>query len=1028
MVSRPAVLLALTLASGLALAQEPDARPPEKFQLALGLIQRGLHDEAAQQLEQFLKESPRHRMATEGWYRLGTCRAELKQNDQAIVAFQRALAKGEAFELRPECRYRLGNALKVANRHGEAAEQYQKLVEESGADHYLSAASQFAAGECWRDAGKTDQALTAFVSSAQSDKSKDGQYAAPALYAAGFILLNGGKAADASQAFGAVADRYPAHAAAAECRYLQGEAALRAGDFEAADRALAIAKKAGGEFADDAAMGLARCRIDGGKPDDALPFLREIVKKYPDSPHLARARLEIGRILYKQGKADQAAKELGELAGSDKTSPELMAPSLELRGVALLDGGKAAEAAPLFEQALAVAKDPVTTTRLHYQLAEALAAQERWEKAAPEYRQAAGAADAALAGDALYGEALALHKLGQFDAALARLRTLTSSQPQHRLAVQAKFAEAENLFALKRFDEAAPIFAAVPADHPLARKAAFKRAWCTYLAGRAKEAAEAFGALAAGQEKDALGEEALSMVALAALQAGDDDAALAAADRYRARYRQGSFLGRTERVAARVLKKQGNLRGASERLAAASSASGATPEEMTTDRLQAAEILFQQGDFEGARDAYAKLAAVEGTTGARAIEGLAWCAFELDDDGGCRREVARGLAHPAVGDLAASLLELLTTLHVKKERWAEAEASATDFLGRFAKHARAADVSYALAVAQARSGKDEAARSRLARLAAANATARPDRVWYELAWCCQRLNDKPAAIDAFRHVVESSKDDDLAGEARTQIGEALLAEKKGDAAREMFAGVKGKHQARALYRAGFSLLDENRLADAATAFEALVALGEGELFHEGLFLVGETRTRLGQWEAAAPPLRRMVKESPDHARAQGGRLSLATCEMALRRPSEAVAAAEQFIARDDGKDRAASARANLLVGRGRIELKDYAAAEAALTKVTQLSDGELAAEAQFRLGESRRDRGELDGSVDAFLKLSILYTHPQWVSQGLLLAGRCFEDRDQKDKARKLYAELLQRFPESESAKEARNRLGSLGG
>ena len=83
-------------------------RSDEDLQLALGLIQRGLHAEAARTLEGFLKAQPRHDRAAEALYRLGVCRAETNDNDGAIRAWSDAL-EGRAFALRPECRYRLGS-------------------------------------------------------------------------------------------------------------------------------------------------------------------------------------------------------------------------------------------------------------------------------------------------------------------------------------------------------------------------------------------------------------------------------------------------------------------------------------------------------------------------------------------------------------------------------------------------------------------------------------------------------------------------------------------------------------------------------------------------------------------------------------------------------------------------------------------------------------------------------------------------------------------------------------------------------
>ena len=82
-------------------------------------------------------------------------------------------------------------------------------------------------------------------------------------------------------------------------------------------------------------------------------------------------------------------------------------------------------------------------------------------------------------------------------------------------------------------------------------------------------------------------------------------------------------------------------------------------------------------------------------------------------------------------------------------------------------------------------------------------------------------------------------------------------------------------------------------------------------------------------------------------------------------------------------------------------------------------EGELAAEAQFRLGENRALRGDLRGAADAFVKLPILYAHPTWVRKGLLQAGRTYEQLGQPDKAQRFFRELQEKHAGSDEAKQA---------
>jgi TolA-binding protein len=98
-------------------------------------------------------------------------------------------------------------------------------------------------------------------------------------------------------------------------------------------------------------------------------------------------------------------------------------------------------------------------------------------------------------------------------------------------------------------------------------------------------------------------------------------------------------------------------------------------------------------------------------------------------------------------------------------------------------------------------------------------------------------------------------------------------------------------------------------------------------------------------------------------------------------------------------------------------------AERSLQKATELSDGPVAAEAQFRIGEARVQRGDLQGAADAFVKLPILYAHAEWVRKGLLQAGLVYEQLQQPDKAQRFFQELCKQHAGSDEAAAAKQHL-----
>ncbi|MEE2886171.1 MAG: tetratricopeptide repeat protein [Planctomycetota bacterium] len=1002
-------------------------RSAERYQLALGLINRGMHDDAARQLSRFVEDQSSHDKASEANYRLGVCYLELKKPEQAIAAFRRAL-RGRPFKFKAECRYRLGHTLKQDKQDAEAAIQFRQLVAEAGDKHYLAAPSLFAEGESLRKTNDEDAALSAYRKCADLDTDKDGRFAVTALYQAGFIQLRRGVFLDASKLFQRAGDRYPKHAAFGECRFLQGEAALRAGDSGAARAAFESAAQASGDFADDAAMGLGYASVKQEQMEQAIAEFQQVIDRFPRSPLVGKAMLERGRALYKSRKFEPAVEQLNALLKRSSEPAEIRWPGLELRGIAYLDLGDTKAAEGDLVRAIQMATKPADQGRMYYSLAEAYADDAQWSKALGAYRECCTKSeDQVRRGEALYGQCLALHRLQRYLESNELVREFLEKFEHHDLVMTARFALAENLFGLKQYPDADKAYGQIPADHKLSGKALFKGAWCSYLSGDYKSAAMRFAGIAnSRRSKDkAMAEESLSMEALAWLDAASLDKALQAADRYQDANPEGRYIARTERVAARVLKRQGKWKLAASRLSRAA-ANEKSPERVFADKLEFAEVLFKQGDFSAASAAYLPLVERADKIGGRAHEGLAWCAFELGEDAQCVDWVERGIKHPAVGDGKADLLELLSALNHRNEDWAGAVLASQRFLKTYPKHARADEMRYTLGVAQSRTGKLKNARETLESVRNAK-LSRPDRLFYELGWVCRRSKDEPAALVAFGQAAAVSKDKDLAGESRLHIGEALLKQNRPDEALAQLQQVRGKYEGRAQYSSGFLRFEQKKFAAARHHFERIVEFGvEHDLYYEAQFFVGETKYRERDYAGATDRYAKLIGRQPDHVRTQVARLHHGESLVRTSRALEASGVLRDYLQRLDttqGRSDGDPARANLWLGQAWYQLEDWVRAEAAFTVVTNLTDDELSAEAQFRIGETRRANGKLDAAVEAFVKLSILYGHANWVQRSLDAAGDCYLELGKSNKASKLFDELIQRFPDSDLAKRAHTKL-----
>ncbi len=1018
----PWVLLVLLPLVALRAQEE---RPPEALAVAIGMQQRGLHEEAARYFGEFLAKHRKGPFVAEAHYRLATSQSELGQRAAARASLEAALARAEpGFALRPEARYRLGNLLQADGEHAAAAAQFAALRTEVPGDHYLLAAAAYAEGECRRDAGDDEAAAAAFAAAVAAATGEHQGYRFPSLYQLGFCELRADRNAAAVAAFAAAAAAAPDDAARGESWFLAGDAALRVPDVDAAAAHFERARALPGEHVDDALHGLGFVAIARGDGAAVRAAFRALLAAAPQSPLAPSARLELARSWYQDREPGKALAELQRLPAEGLTE-DLARQARELRGLCELASGDAGAAIANLQQALAQA-GPAEAARLWLALGEAHAGQQQWDEALAAYGKVADASDVALRGDALYGSCFALHSLGRFAESNAAAEALLALRPPHRLAGEARFAIAENHFAQRDYAAAERGYAAIDAKSAQGDAAAWKLAWCRYLQGDEQAAAPRFAAIA--QQRDSpFAEEALSMQALAASEAGDAAAALAAADRYLARYPQGAHAERCLRVAARVLQQRGDLAGARQRLErAAAAARRRQGHDAGADQMQQAELAFLAGDYKAADALYAPLLERADALGARAAVGRAWCAFELGDDAGCAAWLAAAERHRELGDAAAGALDLRIALHHRQADWAAAIVACRRFLQRFPEHARGPQVRYALGVAEARSGDHAAAVATLAALAKDGTHARTDLVHYELGWACRRAQDEPAALLAFAAVAASSADPELAGEANLHLGTAALESGDLPAARELLTKVAGTHRGRALYQLAFAEFERSRgdralLAAARDRCDAIAAVPNEPLAPEALYLGAECCVQLGDRRAAVQRLTALLEAAPRHERAARARLLLGDCAVALGDGGLAIPALEEFLRGEPV--RAEAARAQLLLGKARLLRGEAERAERALAAVLDLDDGAFAAEAQYRIGEARRARGDLQGATDAFVKLPILYTHAEWVRRGLLQAGLVYEEQKQRDKALRIFRELVEKHAGSEEAKAARKHL-----
>ncbi len=82
------------------------------------------------------------------------------------------------------------------------------------------------------------------------------------------------------------------------------------------------------------------------------------------------------------------------------------------------------------------------------------------------------------------------------------------------------------------------------------------------------------------------------------------------------------------------------------------------------------------------------------------------------------------------------------------------------------------------------------------------------------------------------------------------------------------------------------------------------------------------------------------------------------------------------------------------------------------------------AEAHYRVAESWQNEADYKAAAAAFLVVSDKYPQSTWAPWSVLRIGECFAALGDKDNAKLFWTDVIQRYPKSKAAKEAKTQLG----
>jgi TolA-binding protein len=234
----------------------------------------------------------------------------------------------------------------------------------------------------------------------------------------------------------------------------------------------------------------------------------------------------------------------------------------------------------------------------------------------------------------------------------------------------------------------------------------------------------------------------------------------------------------------------------------------------------------------------------------------------------------------------------------------------------------------------------------------------------------------------------------------------------------------------ALYRLGRTQAERKEWTAAVATFDRLITqYPDNPYRRESRFWRAESALQSDDLKTAEAGFAGLAAEPPSPADTEGFGLTVRRrriqCLVGLKRWEDVLEAARAYQA-EAPKD-SQLAEVDYARGRSLQGLARFDEARAAYQAVIDARKaGDLAALAQWSLGETYFHQRNYRQAVREFLKVDILYNAPTWQAAALLEAGKAYEQLDQWADAAEMYERLRDKFPKDPKAAEARSRLEAV--
>ncbi len=1035
-----AAALAALLASA-AVAQEAKPRSEaatRQFAAAAALQNREQYDLAADEWSKFLKSYPQDPRSDRAAHYLGICQLKNKQYPQALESFKKVIADYPKFELLPSTYLHLGLTqynLAIAGQqdfYPQAAKTLARLIENYPQGKEVPQALFYEAESLYAQGQKAEAAK--FYSQLVQQHPQD-PLLPDALYALGVTQEEQGQPAAAGATYDAYLKQFGKLPLAAEVTLRRGETLFAQGQYDAAEKWFAAAAlRKGFNLADLALLRQGAVLSELRKYPEAAAVYASLPQKFPQSQYQQTANLAAGKCAYLAGKLPEARAALNQvLSAGGATAPE----AAHWLARCYLKEQQPAEALKVVDGALPQAGNSEFAVDLTMDKADALYdSTERRSESIPLYLAVAKRADHGSAPQALYMAAFASLGIGDHQAALAHAEAFLKQFTGSDLAADVTYVAAESELQLGKYAEADRRYEDLLKKYPQRPDAEtwkVRRGLALYLAKQPSEAVVALQTILATLKSKAALAEAQYLIGASQNDLKQYDAAarsLAASLQADPQWRQADetllALALAERQLNRVNEAKARLGQLIQQF----------PNSPVADQAhyRLAEYAFASGDLKTAADEYTQTAAKYPTSplAPHALFGLGWTQLSQGDHAGALATLDGLLSKTPPADLAPRVRYARALARQQLKQYAPAIEDLQAFLKTQPSGADKSDALYVLGLCQAGLDKPaEAAATFKTLLNDDPKYADAAKTLYELAWALKAQDQQDEATATFARLAKEHPASPLAAESLYHVAEQQYQkEDYKQAAVSYYEAMQkaGKSELgeKAAHKLGFAYYRQDLFDKAEQSFAyQRSTFPQGALAADAAFMQAESLFKQGKF-AESLPVYAQVKNPAGKDFAMLTLLHSAQAEAKLKQWAKSLALLEQAVKQypdsqylPEALYEQAWAQQNL--GQSAQALPLY-------EEVTAKTDREVAARARFMIGEIYFEQKNHAEAIKNFFKAAYAYSYPEWQANAHYEAGRCFEVLGKKDQAAKSYQEVVDKFPSSDKAALAKQRLVEVQG